>query len=68
MNDALIRTSLLVLAFFVGWFMWDQYKLIQNQREKIQQLEIQSFYDMIIIQQLQTQQYDRNNKNNDNPI
>jgi hypothetical protein len=68
MNDALIRTSLLVLAFFVGWFMWDQHKLIQNQREKIQQLEIQSFYDMIIIQQLQTQQYDRNNKNNDNPI
>ena len=68
MNDALIRTSLLVLAFFVGWFMWDQHKLIQNQREKIQQLEIQSFYDMIIMQQLQTQQYDRNNKNNDNPI
>ena len=68
MNDALTRTSLLVLAFFVGWFMWDQHKLIQNQREKIQQLEIQSFYDMIIIQQLQTQQYDRNNKNNDNPI
>jgi hypothetical protein len=68
MNDALTRTSLLVLAFFVGWFMWDQYKLIEDQRKKIQQLEIQSFYDMIIIQQLQTQQYDRNNKNNDNPI
>ena len=68
MNDALTRTSLLVLAFFVGWFMWDQYKLIEDQRKKIQQLEVQSFYDMIIIQQLQTQQYDRNNKNNDNPI
>jgi hypothetical protein len=68
MNDALIRTSLLVLTFFVGWFMWDQYKLIEKQRQHIQKLEIQSFYDMIIIQQLQTQQYDRNNKNNDNPI
>ena len=68
MNEALIRTSLLVLAFFVGWFMWDQHKLIDNQRQQIQQLQIKAFYDAVIIQQLQTQRYDQQNKNNDNPI
>lgn len=68
MNEALTRVSILLLVFYMAWFMWDQNKIIQNQREKIQELEVQSFYDMIIIKQLQTQQYDRNNYNNDNPI
>ena len=68
MNEALTRVSILLLVFYMAWFMWDQHKLIQNQREKIQQLEVQSFYDLIIIKQLQTQQYDKNNYNNDNPI
>lgn len=68
MNDALTRTSILLLMFFMGWYMWDQHKLIDNQHKQIQQLEAQIFYDLIIIKQLQTKQYDRYNKNNDNPI
>lgn len=68
MNDALTRTSLLVLAFFVGWFMWDQHKLIENQRQQIQQLQIQSFYDMVIIQQLRVKQNQPFYRKNDNPI
>jgi hypothetical protein len=64
MNEALTRISILLLVFYMAWFMWDQHKLIQNQREKIQQLEVQSFYDLIIINELQEKQYYKNN----NPI
>jgi hypothetical protein len=68
MNEALIRTSILLLMFYMAWFMWDQHKLIENQRQQIQQLQIKSFYDMVIIKQFETQRYDQYNINNDNPI
>ena len=52
MNDALIRVSLFLLFFYMSWFMWDQNKLIENQSQQIKQLQIQSFYHMVTIQQL----------------
>jgi hypothetical protein len=69
MNDALTRISVLLLVFYMAWYMWDQNKLIEDQAQQIQQMKIQSFYDMVIIQQLRAQ----NNqplyrKKNDNPI
>jgi hypothetical protein len=48
--------------------MWDQHKLIENQRQQIQQLQIQSFYDMVIIQQLRAKQNQPFYRKNDNPI
>ena len=49
--------------------MWDQNKLIENQSQQIKQLQIQSLYDMVTIQQLRA----KNNQSpfyqkNDNPI
>jgi len=68
MNESLIRTSILLLIFYMAWFMWDQHKLIENQKQEIQKLQVQSFYDMVIIKQLKTEKYNRYYKNNDNPI
>jgi len=69
MNDALTRISVLLLFFYMAWFMWDQNKLIKNQNQQIKQLQIQSFYHMVTIQQLRA----KNNqlpfyKKNNNPI
>jgi hypothetical protein len=61
MNDALIRVSLFLLFFYMSWFMWDQNKLIENQSQQIKQLQIQSFYHMVTIQQLRA-------KNNQSPF
>ena len=69
MNDSLTRVSLFLLFFYMSWFMWDQNKLIENQSQQIKQLQIQSLYDMVTIQQLRA----KNNQSpfyqkNDNPI
>lgn len=69
MNDALTRISVLLLFFYMSWYMWDQSKLIENQNQQIKQLQIQSLYDMMTIQQLRS----KNNqspfyKKNNNPI
>jgi len=69
MNDALTRISVLLLFFYMAWYMWDQNELIENQNQQIKQLQIQSLYDMMTIQQLRS----KNNqspfyKKNNNPI
>jgi len=61
MNDALTRISVLLLFFYMAWFMWDQNKLVENQNQQIKQLQIQSFYHMVTIQQLRA-------KNNQPPF
>lgn len=69
MNDALTKISILLLFFYMSWFMWDQNKLIKDQAQQIQQMKIQSFYDMVIIQQLRAKnQQPFYLKKNDNPI
>jgi len=67
-NDALTRVSVLLLIFYMAWFMWDQHQLIEKQRQQIQQLQIQSFYDMVIMQQLRAKQNYPFLRKNDNPI
>ena len=39
MNDPLSRISILLVIFYMGWFMWDQNKAIQNQKIYIDHLE-----------------------------
>lgn len=68
MNDALTRTSILLLIFYMAWYMWDQNKLIESQSKYIEALQIQSLYDTITIQQLRAQQDSPFYKKNDNPI
>lgn len=68
MNDALTRVSVLLLIFYMAWFMWDQHQLIEKQRQQIQQLQIQSFYDMVIMQQLRAKQNYPFYRKNDNSI
>ena len=68
MNDALTRTSILLLIFYMAWYMWDQNELIESQSKYIEALQIQSLYDTITIQQLRAQQDSPFYKKNDNPI
>ena len=69
MNDALTRISVLLLFFYMTWFVWDQNKLIENQHKQIQEMQIQSFYDMVIIQQLRAKNKQPfYHQKNDNPI
>jgi len=53
MNDALGKISILLLLFYMGWFILDQNKLIQNQRETIQSMKAQLFLDEIILKEYQ---------------
>jgi hypothetical protein len=53
MNDALGKISILLLLFYMGWFILDQNKLIQNQRETIQSMKTQLFLDEIILKEYQ---------------
>jgi hypothetical protein len=68
MSNHLTIVSILLLLFYMAWFMWDQNKLIHNQRDQIKQLEMQSFYDAIIIQHLRAKQNQPLYQQNDNPI
>jgi hypothetical protein len=49
MDNQLSITSLALLLFFLGWFAWDQNKLIQSQREKIVLLEQKVIFQSLVI-------------------
>ena len=55
MSDALTRTSILLLFFYMAWYMWDQHEIIEHQREQIRQLQTESFYNAMIIEAIQQQ-------------
>jgi hypothetical protein len=44
MNKHLTLVSLLLLIFYMGWFILDQQKLIENQKEKIIELQSKIIY------------------------
>ncbi len=49
MDNQLSITSLALLLFFLGWFAWDQNKLIQSQRERIVLLEQKIIFQSLVI-------------------
>ena len=55
MSDALTRTSILLLFFYMAWYMWDQREIIEHQREQIRQLQTESFYNALIIEAIEQQ-------------
>lgn len=67
MNNHLTVVSLLLLLFYMAWFMWDQNTLINNQRNQIKELEMQSFYDAVIIQHLKQKYNQKYRYNDDRP-
>lgn len=50
MDNQLSITSLVVLLFFLGWFAWDQNKLIRSQQEKILLLEQKMIFQSLVIE------------------
>lgn len=50
MNKHLTLISLLLLVFYMGWFILDQNKLIQNQSQQIQKLQEQAYYDKLLLE------------------
>lgn len=68
MNDHLTKVSVLLLMFYMGWYIWDQNKVIQNQQDIIRDMQIQSFYDAIVLQQLRAQQNSKFYQKHDNPL
>lgn len=68
MNDHLTKVSVLLLMFYMGWYIWDQNKVIQNQQDIIRDMQIQSFYDTIVLQQLRAQQNSKFYQKHDNPL
>jgi len=44
MNKHLTLVSLLLLIFYMGWFILDQHKLTENQKEQIQELQKKIIY------------------------
>lgn len=49
MDNQLSITSLVVLLFFLGWFAWDQNKLIQSQQQKIVLLEQKILFQSLVM-------------------
>lgn len=50
MKDHMSTVSVLLLLFYMGWFMWDQNKLIQKQNEEINRLKQQILIQSMFIQ------------------
>ena len=55
MNDPLGKISILLLLFYMGWYILDQNKLIENQNQKIQQMQQQLMLDEMIFKQYQNE-------------
>ena len=53
MNDPLGKVSILLLLFYMGWYILDQNKIIDNQKEQIQHMEQQLFLDELIFKEYQ---------------
>tara|TARA_B100001094_G_scaffold328837_1_gene390183 strand:+ start:3752 stop:3982 length:231 start_codon:yes stop_codon:yes gene_type:complete len=39
MNEPLTRISIFLLIFYMGWYLWDQSQVIQDQKIYIEHLE-----------------------------
>lgn len=49
MSSQLTRISVLLLLFYMGWFMWEQNKVVKKQKQQIETMSKQLFYDALII-------------------
>jgi hypothetical protein len=49
MNNQLGITSILLLLFYVGWFAWDQRKIIEKQNQEIIKLNQQLIFKNIVL-------------------
>ena len=58
MKDHLSAVSVLLLLFYMGWFMWDQNKLIQKQNQEINTLKQQILIQSMFIQTPNNKIYD----------
>lgn len=66
MSGQLTKISVLLLLFYMGWFMWEQNKVVKKQKQQIETMSKQLFYDALIINTYQN--YNNQYNRYDNPI